>query len=219
MKDLGAWDPYNVTEDADLGVRISQKRYKTAMLNSYTLEEANLKIGNWIRQRSRWIKGYVQTFLVHIRHPLELIRKLGFKQTIYFILTFGFNILFPLVNPLLWAVTILTILFPAFTDPIFSPEVKTICEFNLILGNLVYIVLHIGPYVIKRNYTSIPIALIIPIYWVLMSYAAWKGTFQLITKPFYWEKTTHGLTTYKSYSNVSQIEKIIEQVRTQNATT
>ena len=99
----------------------------------------------------------------------------------------------------------MTILFPAFTDPIFSPEVKTICEFNLILGNLVYIVLHIGPYVIKRNYTSIPIALIIPIYWVLMSYAAWKGTFQLITKPFYWEKTTHGLTTYKSYSNVSQI--------------
>ncbi len=213
LKELGGWDPYNVTEDADLGVRISQKRYKTAMLNSYTLEEANLRVGNWIRQRSRWIKGYVQTFFVHMRHPIKLFRKLGIKQSLYFILTFGFNILFPLVNPLLWLITILTFVFPESTLTLFTPEVKTICEFNLILGNLVYIILHIGPTVIKEHYTSIPFAVLIPLYWVLMSYAAWKGTLQLITKPFYWEKTQHGLTSYKPKASLSENEEMINQVK------
>jgi len=213
LRMLGAWDPYNVTEDADLGVRISQNKLKTGMLNSYTLEEANLKVGNWIRQRSRWIKGYVQTFLVHVRHPISLIKKLGLKQTFYFILTFGFNILFPLINPILWIVTILTFAFPGLTEPIFTPEIKTICEFNLILGNLVYIILHIGPTVIKEHYTSIPFAILLPLYWVLMSYAAWKGTFQLITKPFYWEKTQHGLTSYKPHSDLSTIEEILDKVK------
>ncbi len=183
------------------------------MLNSYTLEEANLRVGNWIRQRSRWIKGYVQTFFVHMRHPIRLFRKLGVKQTFYFILTFGFNILFPLVNPLLWLVTILTFVFPESTASLFTPEVKTICEFNLILGNLVYIILHIGPTVIKEHYTSIPFAILIPLYWVLMSYAAWKGTLQLITKPFYWEKTQHGLTSYKPKASSTEIEEIISQVK------
>jgi cellulose synthase/poly-beta-1,6-N-acetylglucosamine synthase-like glycosyltransferase len=213
LKKLGAWDPYNVTEDADLGVRISQKKYKTGMLNSYTFEEANLKVGNWIRQRSRWIKGYVQTFFVHLRHPITLVKKLGLKQAFYFILNFGFNILFPLVNPLLWAVTLLTIFAPELTESLFTPEIKTICEFNLILGNLVYIILHIGPTIIKENYTSIPFAILLPLYWVLMSYAAWKGVLQLITRPFYWEKTQHGLTAYKPHAN---IEEILNKVRKNN---
>jgi len=213
LKELGAWDPYNVTEDADLGVRISQNQFKTAMLNSYTLEEANIKLGNWIRQRSRWIKGYAQTFFVHMRHPSKLVKKLGAIQSFYFILTFGFNILFPLINPILWLVTILNYAFPETMGALFVPEVKTICEFNLILGNLVYIVLHLGPSIIRKEYFNIPIALFIPVYWVLISYAAWKGIFQLVTKPFYWEKTQHGLTSYKSYADLKQIEKVMEKVK------
>lgn len=216
LRKLGAWDPYNVTEDADLGVRISQKKRKTGMLNSYTLEEANLQVGNWIRQRSRWIKGYVQTFFVHLRHPVSLVKKLGLKETFYFILNFGFNILFPLINPILWVVTILTFIFPELTQSLFTPEIKTICEFNLILGNLVYIILHIGPTIIKENYTSIPFAILLPLYWVLMSYAAWKGLLQLITKPFYWEKTEHGLTSYRPQTNYKGIEEILERVRQSN---
>jgi len=77
LKDVNAWDPYNVTEDADLGVRLTQLNYRVGVVNSTTYEEATNRFGNWIRQRSRWIKGYMQTYLVHMRHPVRLYRSLG----------------------------------------------------------------------------------------------------------------------------------------------
>ena len=194
LREIGGWDPYNVTEDADLGLRISRKRMKTAMLNSYTYEEANNKLGNWIRQRSRWNKGHVQTYLVHMRHPRKLLKEMGWKQFFYFQLTFGGNIFLPLVNPLLWAVTALTLLNPGMFDFLFFYPLVYLCIFNLIIGNGVFILLHMGPYVMKKNYTSIPFAFIIPLYWVLISIGDWRGVIQLVTKPFYWEKTQHGLS-------------------------
>jgi cellulose synthase/poly-beta-1,6-N-acetylglucosamine synthase-like glycosyltransferase len=194
LRELGGWDPYNMTEDADLGVRISRRGLRTAMLNSYTFEEANSKLWNWIRQRSRWNKGYIQTYLVHMRHPRRLIRELGWKRFLFFQLTFGGNIFLPLVNPMLWAVTILTLLFPGIFQFLFFYPIVYICIFNLVIGNLVYILLHLGPIIIKKNYTSIPLAFAIPLYWVLISVGAWKGAIQLVTRPFYWEKSDHGLS-------------------------
>ncbi|MBS7623094.1 glycosyltransferase [Candidatus Bathyarchaeota archaeon] len=194
LRELGGWDPYNMTEDADLGVRISRAGYKTAMLDSYTYEEAASRLRSWIRQRSRWYKGYVQTYLVHMRRPRQLLREMGWKQFFYFQLTFGGNIFLPLINPLLWLVTLLTLLIPGIFQFLFFYPVVYFCIFNLAVGNTVYILLHLGPYILKKNYTSIPLALIIPIYWVLISVGAWRGTMQLITKPFYWEKTEHGIS-------------------------
>jgi len=194
LRDLGGWDPYNVTEDADLGMRIARSRLKTAMLNSYTFEEANSRVWNWIRQRSRWNKGYIQTYIVHMRHPRELIREMGWKQFLYFQLTFGGNIVLPLVNPLLWTITLLTLLIPGIFQFLFFYPIVYVCMVNLIIGNSVYIALHMGPYLLKKNYRSIPVAIAIPFYWVLVSIGAWKGTIQLIRKPFYWEKTEHGLS-------------------------
>jgi cellulose synthase/poly-beta-1,6-N-acetylglucosamine synthase-like glycosyltransferase len=194
LRELGGWDPYNVTEDADLGVRISRKRLKTAMLNSYTFEEATKEILSWIRQRSRWNKGYVQTYLVHMRHPRRLVREMGWKQFFYFQLTFGGNILLPLLNPLLWAITVLTLIVPGVFNFLFFYPIVYVCIFNLVVGNLVYITIHAVSCVIRKDYSSMPFALIIPLYWVLISIGCWRGTLQLITKPFYWEKTQHGLT-------------------------
>ena len=74
---LGGWDPYNVTEDADLGIRAAALGYTVGVINSTTYEEANTAAGNWIRQRSRWIKGYMQTLLVHLRQPVALVREAG----------------------------------------------------------------------------------------------------------------------------------------------
>lgn len=193
LRELGGWDPYNMTEDADLGVRIARRGMRTAMLNSYTFEEANSKLWNWIRQRSRWNKGYIQTYLVHMRHPRQLIRELGWRRFLLFQLTFGGNIFLPLVNPILWTVTILELLSPGIFKFLFFYPIVYICMFNLFIGNLVYILLHLGPIIIRKNYTSIPLALAIPAYWVLISVGAWRGAIQLITKPFYWEKTDHGL--------------------------
>jgi len=194
LRELGGWDPYNMTEDADLGVRISRRKMKTAMLNSYTYEEANRKLGNWIRQRSRWIKGYIQTYLVHMRRPRQLVKDMGWKQFLFFQLTFGANIYMPLINPLFWMVTVLTFLIPGIFRFLFFYPIIYICIFNMVIGNLVYISLHLWPPVLRRNYASMALALAIPLYWILISIGAWKGAIQLITKPFYWEKTQHGLS-------------------------
>jgi len=194
LRELGGWDPYNVTEDADLGVRISRRKLKTAMLNTYTYEEANKKLPNWIRQRSRWSKGHLQTYLVHMRHPRKLLRDMGWKQFFYFQLTFGGNIFLPLANPMLWGVTLLTLLIPGIFQFLFFYPIVYVCIFNLVVGNSVYVLLHMGPYVLRKHYTSIPLALIIPLYWMLISVGDWRGTVQLMTRPFYWEKTQHGLS-------------------------
>ena len=207
LRELGGWDPYNVTEDADLGVRISRKKLKTAMLNSYTYEEANKKLPNWIRQRSRWSKGHLQTYLVHMRNPRKLLREMGWREFLYFQLTFGGNIFMPLVNPLLWLVTVLTLISPGVFDFLFFYPLVYVCIFNLIVGNGVYILLHMGPYVVKKNYTSIPLAFIIPIYWMLISVGDWRGTIQLVTKPFYWEKTQHGLSHLHGSSLTPPVQK------------
>jgi glycosyltransferase involved in cell wall biosynthesis len=79
LREVGAWDPFNVTEDADLGLRFAALGYHVGVVNSVTYEEANSHLGNWIRQRSRWIKGYIQTWLVNMRHPVRLYRKVGFR--------------------------------------------------------------------------------------------------------------------------------------------
>lgn len=78
LKKLGGWDPYNMTEDADLGLRLAREGFRTAILDSTTLEEANCRTGNWVRRRSRWLKGYMQTWLAHRRDPAGLVRTTGF---------------------------------------------------------------------------------------------------------------------------------------------
>ncbi|MEU7811582.1 glycosyltransferase family 2 protein [Pseudonocardia sp. NPDC049154] len=89
LRALGGWDPFNVTEDADLGIRAVALGSTAGVVNSTTFEEANRTPGNWVRQRSRWIKGYLQTLLVHLRHPLQLVRTAGLRQTLAFALLIG----------------------------------------------------------------------------------------------------------------------------------
>jgi cellulose synthase/poly-beta-1,6-N-acetylglucosamine synthase-like glycosyltransferase len=205
LRQLGSWDPYNVTEDADLGIRISRKKFETTMLNSYTLEEANNKLWNWVRQRSRWFKGYIQTYLVHMRQPKKTLNKLGWKKFSLFQLTFGGNILLPLINPALWIITILSILFPNILNYLlFSNWIVSTSLFNLICGNLIHILLYMSPVFTKKKYSTIFTALSMPIYWILISFGAWRGLIQLITKPHYWEKTMHGLTKNKDTDFLSK---------------
>jgi cellulose synthase/poly-beta-1,6-N-acetylglucosamine synthase-like glycosyltransferase len=203
LRRLGSWDPYNVTEDADLGIRIYRSGLKTGMLNSYTYEEANNNVWNWIRQRSRWCKGHMQTFLVQMRHPRKMIRDMGWKKFVLFQLTFGGNILLPLINPLLWAITILTLLFSGtFSFLSFAPWIAFINTFNLIAGNLVHISLYLRTVVVEKRFSFIHIALTMPLYWILVSVGAWKGMIQLITKPHYWEKTIHGISKINNLETI-----------------
>jgi len=99
LKKIGAWDPFNVTEDADLGIRLFKDGYKTAIISSVTWEEATSNLSGWINQRSRWLKGYMQTWLVHMRNPFRLLKEVGLKGFWGVQATVFGTFFLPLVNP------------------------------------------------------------------------------------------------------------------------
>jgi cellulose synthase/poly-beta-1,6-N-acetylglucosamine synthase-like glycosyltransferase len=203
LVELGAWDPFNVTEDADLGVRAYAKGYKIAVINSTTYEEANNETFNWIRQRSRWIKGYMQTYLVHMRNPVALWKKLGWKGFLGFSFFIGATPLTFLVYPFLLAIFISYLVFDLSSIRTLFPDwVLFMSIFNLMVGNLLMIYINMMAVFKRRFYELILFAIANPIYWLLHSAAAFKGLYQLIVKPFYWEKTDHGLSKITSPTNV-----------------
>ncbi|HXT35857.1 MAG TPA: glycosyltransferase family 2 protein, partial [Chloroflexota bacterium] len=193
LQEVGAWDPYNVTEDADLGIRLARRGWRTAVLDSSTQEEATSQIFNWIRQRSRWVKGYVQTYLVHMRHPLQLWKELGTKGFFSFNMVIGGTFLSFLLNPILYLLTSVWYLFhPGIFHTLFPAPVFYLGITSLFVGNFTFIYLNLAGCMRPGFYDKVKYALISPLYWALMSVAAWKGFLQLWTKPYYWEKTMHG---------------------------
>ncbi len=201
---LGGWDPYNVTEDADLGIRASALGYRVGVINSTTMEEANTSVPNFIRQRSRWIKGYMQTSLVHARHPFKLLREIGLKRFASFVLLIaGTPATFLGVIPLYLLTLVIFFVPTAFFSALFPVWLLWICLGNFLIGNAVMVYLSMmGPY--KRGAFNLTLwALVNPLYWLLHSIAAYKGLWQLITKPHYWEKTEHGLTTHEQAEAVA----------------
>jgi len=196
LRSLGGWDPYNVTEDADLGIRASALGYRVGVVNSATMEEANKSIPNFIRQRSRWIKGYMQTTLVHARRPAALLGEIGFWRFCSFVLLIaGTPATFLGVLPF-YILTVLSLVLPTdFVGQFFPFWLLWVCFLNFIIGSSIMVYLSMmGPF--KRgSFSLVPWALLNPLYWVLHSIASYKALWQLITKPHYWEKTEHGLTT------------------------
>lgn len=196
LLDLQGWDPFNVTEDADLGIRLFKKGYQTAIIDSTTYEEATSKMKNWIRQRSRWIKGYMQTYLVHMRTSGSFLKEKGLFHNFIFQLTVGGKLLFLLLNPLMWIITIgYFAAYPFFgptVEAIYQPPISYIAVFSWIFGNflfLYYYMLGCG----KRNqWDLMKYVFLVPFYWGMMSVAGGMALYQLIFKPHYWEKTLHG---------------------------
>ncbi len=193
LRELGAWDPFNVTEDADLGMRLHREGFRTGLLDSTTLEEANSQLGNWVRQRSRWSKGHYQTWLVHMRHPLRLLQQTGVRGFLSFNLTMGAAFVL-LLNPVFWALTTVFWLTEwSFISEAYPGPVFYVAALMLFVGNFVFVYLNVAGSLQRGEFGLTRTALLSPIYWGLMSYAAWKGLLQLFTSPFYWEKTEHGL--------------------------
>lgn len=194
LVESGAWDPFNVTEDADLGVRLHKRGLRTDILDSTTYEEATAQVGNWVRQRSRWVKGYIQTWLVQMRRPLRLLREIGPKGWLSFQLTVGGTFLVFLLNPVYWLLTTAWLLTEADVIAAAFPSFLYYAGgFGFYFGNF-FLAYMFAAGTSRRGYHDlVKYALFVPIYWLLMSLAAWKGLIQLINKPFYWEKTQHGL--------------------------
>lgn len=194
---LKGWDSFNVTEDCDLGIRLSKNGYLTAVVDSTTLEEANSSLGNWMNQRTRWIKGYIQTYFVHTRNLFAFFQSTRKINFITFHLIVGGKILSMLINPLMWIITISYFAFRATLGPViesFYPmPVLYMAVFSLVIGNFLYMYYYmIG--CAKREYDDIiKYVLFVPFYWLAMSLAAFKAIYEVIVKPHYWFKTKHGL--------------------------
>lgn len=196
LSQIGAWDPYNVTEDADLGVRIAARGYRTAVLDSTTLEEANPDPINWIRQRSRWYKGYLQTWLVHMRRPVALSRTLGPVGMFRFTTLLAGTPVIACLNMVFWLITVSWILGqPELVAAVFPPFVYFPAMVCLVLGNATIFYTNLVAVRETGNPGLWWACLTVPLYWVLMSVAAIKGTYQLFANPSYWEKTVHGLAS------------------------
>lgn len=195
LRQIGAWDPFNVTEDADLGLRIASHGYHTAVIDSYTLEEANSDAINWVRQRSRWYKGYLQTWLVHIREPVKLYRTLGLRGFIRFTLVLAGTPVIAVLNLLFWFITVLWFLGqPSVVSSVFPPLIYFPALFAMIIGNFTVIYMNLVALREDDRADLLLAALTVPLFWVMMSVAAAKGFYQLIRQPSFWEKTFHGLS-------------------------
>ena len=194
LRAFGAWDPFNVTEDADLGIRMAQLGKRVAMLDSTTFEEAPTALPAWLKQRSRWLKGYMQTWLVHMRNPRTLLARSGWRGFCAFQLFLGGSVVAALVNPFLWLVFLLASAWPL---PIFAALPEQAIAYSLVglvSGNAIMIWLTlIAPW--RRGWKGFaPYGFTVTLYWALISLAAYRGLWQLARRPFHWDKTVHGVS-------------------------
>jgi cellulose synthase/poly-beta-1,6-N-acetylglucosamine synthase-like glycosyltransferase len=193
LERLGGWDAHNVTEDADLGIRLYRAGWRTEILDTTTREEANCRLMPWIRQRSRWLKGYAITWAVHMRRPAALWREMGPQGFL------GFNVLF--VGTLVQFVL---------TPVMLSFWLLSVGALHPLAGQVPpwlgwgFLALFAGTEAISTALTLvgnrarerrwlwwwIPA---LQVYYPLATLAAFKGLSELVSRPFYWDKTEHGL--------------------------
>lgn len=193
LRAVGGWDAFNVTEDADLGIRLHYFGYKTCTLPSLTLEESPIALGAWMKQRTRWIKGYIQTWLVYMRDSGELKRRLGRFSYYGFQFFIGAPAITFLLAPIFWATFIVSLL-GLLGEPL-SPPLQVMCAISFIGGAL-------GNWLFARKVMQLEgweymrrAFMLYPLYWLLHSAAAGRALWQLITAPHYWDKTRHGVST------------------------
>jgi glycosyltransferase XagB len=197
IRELDGWDAFNVTEDCDLGIRLAKRGYNTAIVDSVTLEEANSDPKNWFWQRTRWIKGYIQSYWVHMRDLRSF--KLTWKEphAITFQLIVGGKIGSMFINPLMWLVTISYFVFRAILGPViesfYPAPVLYMAVTCIIFGNFLYMYYYMLGCAKREQYDLIKYAYLVPIYWSAMSAAAWVSLYKLIVAPHQWFKTQHGL--------------------------
>lgn len=192
LRQVKGWDEFNVTEDCDLGLRLFVNGWRTRVLESTTWEQACPHLGFWIKQRSRWVKGYIQTYLVHCRDLWGTHRKLGFWNSLQFHLLIGGSSFSQLINPIYWLMTLLWFVArPDVMDQFFPPAIYAMGAFCLFIGNAVFVYTSAIACVRRGVGYVAKYCVLMPFYWMLISIAAWKGFLQLITKPHHWEKTKH----------------------------
>ncbi len=195
LQKIGGWDAWNVTEDIDLGLRLARFGYQTRTILATTFEEAPAKLVPWMRQRRRWFKGWIQTFLVHFANPRATFREMGaLNASISAIYVSG-----TIAGAMLGPVFVPFFIYEAATGNLLSPSTwlelvaSTLCCFVALAG----LFSAYWPSILgmrRRSLTPLaPVLLLLPAYWLLMTIAAWWALLDFLRNPFHWLKTGHGL--------------------------
>ena len=192
LEDLGGWDAHNVTEDADLGFRLARHGYRTEMIATTTHEEANCHLLPWIRQRSRWLKGYMVTYLVHMKRPRLLLQQLGLWRFVGYQTHFVTALSQFLLAPVLWSFWLIVFGLPHPLDNVLSPMLLTVIARLFLLVELLTITAGLlavsGP-----NHRHLMFWVpTLHFYFPLGVFAAYKALYELVRAPFFWDKTAHG---------------------------
>ncbi|PTX56359.1 cellulose synthase/poly-beta-1,6-N-acetylglucosamine synthase-like glycosyltransferase [Litoreibacter ponti] len=191
---LGAWDAHNVTEDADLGMRLARRGYRCEMIDTVTQEEANSRVWPWIKQRSRWLKGYAVTWCVHMRRPARLWRELGAWRFMGFQILFLATLASFFLAPVLWW-SLATYVF-GWPNPIFDPlqaPVASALGAGFVAAEMVTLAVFMIAARRAGPRPSVAWVLSLPAYFIFATIAAYKGLIELLFDPFYWDKTEHGM--------------------------
>jgi glycosyltransferase XagB len=194
LQQCGGWDPYNVTEDADLGIRLARWGGRTAVLRATTWEEAPVRFAAWLRQRTRWHKGWMQTYFVHTRQPLRLLRELGPLGFLGFHAYSGGLILSGLVFPVFCAMAAFEICWGTLLSVPGSAAGQglwLLAGFNLIASYTCAIMTAAVAVTRRRRAWLMFDTLLMPFYWLLTSLAAYRAVLQFVVAPYHWEKTDH----------------------------
>ncbi len=192
LEELGGWDAHNVTEDADLGVRLCRAGYRSEMIDAVTYEEANFRAWPWVKQRSRWLKGFMVTYLVHMRSPAGLLRDLGVKQFLgvqaFFLGTLGQFLL----APVLWVFWLIFLGLPEPVTGLFSSQLILGCTVLFLVAEALNLLIGVIGVSSRQRRFLIPWVPTMVLYYPLGVVAAYKALWELAAKPFFWDKTEHG---------------------------
>ena len=193
LEELGGWDAHNVTEDADLGIRLARHGYRTELIETTTGEEANCRPLPWIKQRSRWIKGYMVTYAVHMRDPVQLLRQLGAIKFLGFQVMFLGTISQVLLVPVLWSFWALPFGLHHPVGDILPVTANHAIAALFLTTELITIAS--GMLALRRTQHKLSLLWVptLQIYYPLAALASYKALLEVITKPFYWDKTSHGI--------------------------
>jgi len=194
IEKIGAWDPYNVTEDCDIGIRLYRQGFKTGMMNSVTYEEATCTLKSWTIQRTRWMKGFIQTSIVHLRHPLRFKQEVGgWRNFFVFLLTVPGTVAVNILNLVLWVILVIwLVMHSSFIQTLYPQPVLYMSGVAFIVGSFIFTYLNLlGAYRRKKFYL-VKYGMLTPIYWVMIAIATTRAALQIIKNPHGWEKTKHG---------------------------
>lgn len=202
LQEVGAWDPYNVTEDADLGVRLARFGYRTGTLTRPTFEPAPDCWKIWLPQRTRWFKGWCQTWLAHMRAPWRLWAEVGPASFWVIQVLFAGLILSAVAHPLMlgtiaWSLSNLSMGRPF--DGVHS-VIFIIDMINISLSYSAFLLLGWRTLAPRERKGFWKTAAFTPIYWMALSLAAARAIHQLARRPHHWEKTPHFSQTISRWS-------------------